>query len=51
MGQIFIANPKGGCGKTTVAVQLAGFYANMARSVQLVDHDAQRSSLDRKSVV
>ncbi|ABD82370.1 ParA family protein [Saccharophagus degradans] len=46
MGQIFIANPKGGCGKTTVAVQLAGFYANMARSVQLVDHDAQRSSLD-----
>lgn len=46
MGKIFIANPKGGCGKTTVAVQLAGFYANTARAVRLVDHDAQRSSLD-----
>lgn len=49
MGQIFIANPKGGCGKTTLAVQLAGFYANTHQSVCLVDHDAQRSSLDWSS--
>lgn len=33
MGQISIANSKGGCSKTGVAVQL-------------VDHDVQRSSLD-----
>jgi len=27
MNQIFIANPKGGSGKTTIATQLAGYYA------------------------
>lgn len=46
MGQIFVANPKGGCGKTTVAVQLAGYFSSVNQPVLLVDHDAQRSSLD-----
>ena len=46
MDQIFIANPKGGCGKTTIATQLAGYYANQGGAVLLVDHDAQRSSSD-----
>ncbi|SMF04385.1 chromosome partitioning protein [Alteromonadaceae bacterium Bs31] len=46
MNQIFIANPKGGCGKTTIATQLAGYFANQGRGVLLVDHDAQRSSSD-----
>lgn len=46
MNQIFIANPKGGCGKTTISTQIAGFYANQGYRVLLVDHDAQRSSSD-----
>jgi len=46
MNQIFIANPKGGCGKTTIATQLAGYCANRGLNVLLVDHDAQRSSSD-----
>ncbi|WP_185231771.1 ParA family protein [Teredinibacter franksiae] len=46
MNQIFIANPKGGCGKTTIAAQLAGYFANQGKSVLLVDHDTQRSSSD-----
>ena len=46
MDQVFVANPKGGCGKTTISIQLAGYYANNDRKVLLVDHDAQRSSSD-----
>ena len=46
MEQVFVANPKGGCGKTTIATQLAGYWANRERKVLLVDHDAQRSSSD-----
>lgn len=46
MEQIFIANPKGGCGKTTIATQLAGYYSGLGHSVLLVDHDAQKSSSD-----
>ncbi|TQV82409.1 ParA family protein [Exilibacterium tricleocarpae] len=46
MRQLFIANPKGGCGKTTLATQLAGYYACRGASVALVDHDRQSSALD-----
>lgn len=46
MEQVFIANPKGGCGKTTIAAQLAGHYAMAGRRVLLADHDAQKSSSD-----
>lgn len=46
MRQIFVANPKGGCGKTTLATQLASYYAGRGASVALVDHDCQQSSLD-----
>ncbi len=46
MEQIFIANPKGGCGKTTIATQLAGYYSGQGYKVLLVDHDAQKSSSD-----
>jgi len=46
MNQIFITNPKGGCGKTTIATQLAGYYAKSDHKVLLVDHDAQKSSSD-----
>ncbi|TVZ39938.1 chromosome partitioning protein [Alteromonadaceae bacterium 2753L.S.0a.02] len=46
MNQIFVANPKGGCGKTTISTQIAGYCANQGNRVLLVDHDAQRSSSD-----
>ncbi|WP_045858303.1 ParA family protein [Teredinibacter purpureus] len=46
MNQVFIANPKGGCGKTTITTQLAAYFANTGQKVLLVDHDAQRSSSD-----
>ncbi|PCK09916.1 MAG: chromosome partitioning protein ParA [Alteromonadaceae bacterium] len=46
MEQIFVVNPKGGCGKTTVSTQLAAYFAIQGRDVLLVDHDAQRSSTD-----
>jgi len=43
---IILANPKGGCGKSTLAAQIACYYANKGVSVALADHDPQRSSLD-----
>lgn len=43
---IVIANPKGGCGKSTLAAQIASHYANQGFAVALADHDPQRSSLD-----
>jgi chromosome partitioning protein len=46
MQQIFVANPKGGCGKTMLSVHLASHFARKGLSVALCDHDPQRSSLD-----
>ena len=46
MDQVFVINPKGGCGKTTIATQLAAYYANAGKTVLLADHDAQKSSSD-----
>lgn len=46
MDQVFVINPKGGCGKTTIATQLAAYYANLGYRVLLADHDAQKSSSD-----
>jgi len=39
-----IANPKGGCGKTTLATNLAGFFARRGHRVMLGDIDRQQSS-------
>ena len=44
MRTILVVNPKGGCGKTTIATNLAGYYAQRDVSVSLVDLDKQRSS-------
>ena len=41
---IALANPKGGVGKTTIAVQLALLAHERGRSVAFVDCDAQRTS-------
>ena len=44
MKTILIANPKGGSGKTTLATNLAGYFANLGSSVLLADLDRQQSS-------
>jgi len=41
-----VLNPKGGCGKSTIATNLASFYAVQGAKVALADYDTQRSSLD-----
>jgi len=46
MRSILILNPKGGCGKTTLATNLAGYYASCGKAVALADIDPQGSSLD-----
>jgi len=46
MRAILVANPKGGCGKTTLAVNLAGFLANRGERISLWDLDRQHSSLE-----
>ena len=47
MGQIIaVCNQKGGCGKTTIAVNLAQGFANLDLRVLVVDMDPQGSALD-----
>lgn len=46
MRSILIVNPKGGCGKTTIATNLATYYAVWDVSTALVDLDPQQSSID-----
>lgn len=44
MRTILVANPKGGCGKSTVAVHLASWFARYDEVVYLGDLDRQQSS-------
>jgi len=46
MRTIMLLNAKGGCGKSTLASNLASYYATEQYSVALVDFDPQRSSLE-----
>jgi chromosome partitioning protein len=41
-----VLNAKGGCGKSTLATNIASYFANDGVSVALADYDPQRSSLD-----
>lgn len=44
MKSILIANPKGGSGKTTLSVNIAGFLANRGERVAMLDLDRQKSA-------
>jgi len=46
MRHIMVLNSKGGCGKSTLATNIAAYYANEGATVALADFDPQRSSLD-----
>jgi chromosome partitioning protein len=41
---ILVANPKGGSGKTTLSVNIAGFLASRGQRVALLDMDLQQSA-------
>lgn len=46
MRSIMVLNAKGGSGKSTIATNLASYYATIGSKVMLVDFDPQHSSLD-----
>lgn len=50
MQTILVLNSKGGCGKSTIATNLAGFYAAAGMKTALMDYDPQGSSLQWLSV-
>jgi chromosome partitioning protein len=43
---ILVLNPKGGCGKSTIATNIAGYFAMLGKNVSLADCDPQCSSSD-----
>jgi len=43
--KIVVLNPKGGCGKSTLAVNLAGYLASRSNDVAIMDFDPQGSSM------
>lgn len=43
--KIVILNPKGGSGKTTLAMNLAGYFASLGRPAALMDFDPQGSGI------
>lgn len=43
--KIVVLNPKGGCGKSTLATNLAGYLASNGNSVAIMDFDPQGSSM------
>ncbi len=45
MHRILVLNAKGGCGKTTLATNLASYYADQGRVTALLDYDPQGSSM------
>lgn len=44
MDTLLIANPKGGSGKTTLSVNIAGYLANQGQRVAMLDLDRQKSA-------
>jgi chromosome partitioning protein len=46
MRHVMVMNSKGGCGKSTLATNIATYFAMEGYKVALADYDPQRSSLD-----
>jgi chromosome partitioning protein len=46
MRHIMVMNAKGGCGKSTLATNIASYYADDGYAVALADYDPQRSGMD-----
>ncbi|MFK7795210.1 MAG: AAA family ATPase [Gammaproteobacteria bacterium] len=46
MRHIMVINAKGGSGKTTIATNLASYFASQNKNVTIIDYDPQGSSLD-----
>jgi chromosome partitioning protein len=46
MRKILVLNPKGGCGKSTVATNIAAYFAINGNTVAIADFDTQKSSED-----
>ena len=46
MRHVMVLNAKGGCGKSTLATNIAVFFARDGHNVCLADYDQQRTSLD-----
>ena len=46
MRHIMVMNAKGGCGKSTLATNIASYFADDGYAVALADYDPQRSSID-----
>src|SRR5262245_10616617 len=45
MRHILVTNAKGGCGKSTIATSLAGYFASEGYATALADFDPQQSAL------
>jgi chromosome partitioning protein len=46
MRHVMVLNAKGGCGKSTLATNIAVFFARLGKQVCIADYDPQASSLD-----
>lgn len=46
MRRILVLNPKGGCGKSTLATNIAAYFATQGKRVAIADLDPQQSSND-----
>jgi chromosome partitioning protein len=46
MRHVMVLNSKGGCGKSTIATNIAVYFAREGHQVCIADYDRQRSSLD-----
>ena len=46
MRHVMVMNAKGGCGKSTIATNIASYFAGEGAKVVLADYDPQRTALD-----